>query len=425
MLYSLRVENYMSLKEEQTLSFERNSKPRIYLTDGPACGDYSPIEVIFGANASGKSNALSALGFMTHLIKDSAGFAVNHKLPNVAFALDPEYVDAPSTFSAHFLSEKHREYEYSFTIWNGKIIKERLDEKVVNRSAQNPKRERKTTRNLFMRDINGVGKSKGDTQIFVSSRLHGSKMRIIEATRDNMLFLSKAATDDFEPLMDAYNWFLPFDNDENSTRLFERDADFRNWVTALLESSNLGITNVQVEHDGLTSQALNLISETKKQNTEAAKQLEAQLFRDSAQPRLTHRGSGKSAEIAWNQESAGTRQLWNYAANLYFILKAGEVGIIDEFEGLHPLLLRKIISMFQSKETNPNGAQLLFTSHDIVLLGNFGGMGYALNRDQIWFTEKDDGGATELYSLADFKSREGENAEKMYLQGRLGATPLL
>ena len=88
---------------------------------------------------------------------------------------------------------------------------------------------------------------------------------------------------------------------------------------------------------------------------------------------------------------------------------------------MHPLLTRRLIEMVQDSSVNTNGAQLLFTTHDAILLDlDF------LRRDQIWFAEKNDkSAATELYSLASFSPRKGENVRKGYLQGRFGAIPFI
>ena len=95
---------------------------------------------------------------------------------------------------------------------------------------------------------------------------------------------------------------------------------------------------------------------------------------------------------------------------------------VDEIEdSLHPLLTRRLIEMVQDKAVNTKGAQLIFTTHDAMLLDlNF------FRRDQIWFAEKNDETcATELYSLASFSPRKGENVRKGYLQGRFGAIPFI
>ena len=95
---------------------------------------------------------------------------------------------------------------------------------------------------------------------------------------------------------------------------------------------------------------------------------------------------------------------------------------VDEIEdSLHPLLTKRLIEMVQDNTINTEGAQLLFTTHDAMLLDlTF------FRRDQIWFAEKDEKScATELYSLASFSPRKGENIRKGYLQGRFGAIPFI
>ncbi|MCL2028101.1 MAG: ATP-binding protein, partial [Bacteroidales bacterium] len=105
-------------------------------------------------------------------------------------------------------------------------------------------------------------------------------------------------------------------------------------------------------------------------------------------------------------------------------LENGYTIIIDELDSkLHPNLVNKLVSLFNSKEFNPNNAQLIFNTHDTNLL-NTG----LFRRDQIWFTEKNKYGEAKLYSLADFKSskvRKNESYEDNYIRGKYGAIPFL
>ena len=123
-----------------------------------------------------------------------------------------------------------------------------------------------------------------------------------------------------------------------------------------------------------------------------------------------------------SRESEGTKKLFALAGLLFFILQNGNALIIDELDArLHPLLTKAIIQLFNSNETNPNNAQLVFTTHDTNLLTN-----KIFRRDQIWFTEKDKYGATDLYSLAEIKNiRSDASFEKDYITGRYGAIPFI
>ena len=100
--------------------------------------------------------------------------------------------------------------------------------------------------------------------------------------------------------------------------------------------------------------------------------------------------------------------------------------MVDEIDSsLHPLLTANLVRLFQSPVANKRGAQLIFTSHDATLLGSIDGEDI-LKRDQVWFTEKESDGASELFALTEFKPRrEGENRQKRYLNGTYGAIPEL
>lgn len=431
MLFDLTVENFRSFRDEQTLSLYRaggGAESRLLLDDPPACGEFTPVAVLFGANASGKSNVIAALDHIQSLVAESADRAVGEPLPNTAFLLDAQSRSKPSTFRIHF-STKNSEYEYSFSTAQGEVISEELYQIVHHAS-------RVTRRFMFSRSAKGENPG----GIIVSSRLPGQKRAIIAATRGNMLFLSKAAKENFTPLLDAYSWFATRHEDDvnaemsdfqdSSAQLFETDPVFKAWVINLLEESDIGVTDVLLKKPTNKPPEELLRLYASNDSSESLERAAATLIKQNTHPELMHRSIAddnveESAVIPWNLESRGTYNLWRYAGMIYCALRDGTVLAFDEIICLHPLLLRAIIAMFQSQAKNPKGAQLLFTSHDTVLLGNYGAMGYILDRDQIWFVEKAFDGSSSLYPLTDFHPRKGENLEKMYLQGRLGATPVL
>jgi uncharacterized protein len=121
------------------------------------------------------------------------------------------------------------------------------------------------------------------------------------------------------------------------------------------------------------------------------------------------------------QESEGTQKVFALAGLLVDTLKDGKVLVIDELDArLHPLISLAIIQMFNSKKTNSNKAQLIFMTHNTNLLSN-----KLFRRDQIWFTEKNRYGATDLYSLAEYKVRNDASFESDYIKGRYGAIPYI
>ena len=129
--------------------------------------------------------------------------------------------------------------------------------------------------------------------------------------------------------------------------------------------------------------------------------------------------NGEPVYLDMADESEGTRRLLRLLIPMFRALDTGAVMVVDELDAsLHTHACEMLIELFSSPKTNPKGAQLIATTHDTNLLRS-----RHLRRDQIWLTEKDTEGATHLYPLTDFRTREGDNLERGYLQGRFGAIP--
>ena len=138
--------------------------------------------------------------------------------------------------------------------------------------------------------------------------------------------------------------------------------------------------------------------------------------------KVQHHADGMpDQDLDFAQESAGTRRLFALAGPSIDILESGYTVFVDELEtSLHPILVRAFLQLLFCEQNNPNGAQVIFTTHNPILLDNT-----LLRRDQVWFTEKGKDGATHLYPLTDYKPRKGESLAKGYLSGRYGAIPFL
>ena len=135
---------------------------------------------------------------------------------------------------------------------------------------------------------------------------------------------------------------------------------------------------------------------------------------------LGHRGhDGKSVFLNLDSESAGTRRLLVMLAFVFQALDQGTPICVDELDAsLHTHASEAVLALFCSRDTNPKGAQLIATTHDSELMRSG-----VLRRDQLWFTDKDDDGATRLYPLSDIRTRRGDDFAKGYLRGRFGAVP--
>ncbi len=132
-------------------------------------------------------------------------------------------------------------------------------------------------------------------------------------------------------------------------------------------------------------------------------------------------------KLSLQNESSGTQKMITLFMHFHRVIQGGYPIFIDELNAkLHPLLVRLLLNMFSNPETNPNNAQLIFTTHDSWLMKKD-----ILRRDEIWFTDKNINGVSELYSLVEFKDNKGknirndENYEKNYLLGKYGAIPNL
>ena len=144
---------------------------------------------------------------------------------------------------------------------------------------------------------------------------------------------------------------------------------------------------------------------------------------DDAKYSLTaiHKMGSRDVHFPFSQESTGTQRLLGLADAVIDALDNGSLLLVDELgSNIHPRIARRLVKWFQNSETNPNKAQLFFTSHDNTLWRN-----QLLRRDQIWLTKKVEDGSTKVYPLSDFKQRNDKAIDKAYLEGLYGGVPIL
>jgi hypothetical protein len=405
-LVRFRTENFRSIRDEQELSLVASA-----LTEHP--GSVVPVAQyelgllraagIYGPNASGKSTVFHALAFMKSAVMDSQGFwKPLDGVPLTPFALDPAFAAKPTLFAVDLLLEGVR-YEYGFVADSSRVVEEWLYAYPRGRRQE-----------WFTRDA-------GRDEEFVFSRLLSGENRTISSlTRPNSLFLSAAAQNNHEMLLPVHGWFaeqLLVDEDRRrgtlAVRVSQRcrDPEYRAAVYSLLKAADLGISGLELVEDDPTASAV----------TRRAGALFALLGSgDVTDIRLLHRaGSGADVALPFSEESAGTRTLFALAGGVVEALASGGTLVVDELDrSLHPHLAAHLVRIFNDPASNPENAQLVFNTHDTNLLD-----ADILRRDQVWFTEKGDDGATRLFPLTDFRARKTENLERGYLQGRYGAVP--
>jgi hypothetical protein len=430
-LLGFRAENVRSFRDEFGLSLiatalaESHAKRSVAWREGGKPIDVLPVAALFGANASGKSNVLRAMhdmrGFVLHSFRQGRPTG---GLPQRPFRLDEESQARPSRFEIDIVLAGIR-HQYGFTVDGERV----LDEWAV----RFPKGRAVT---LFSR--NG-----DDLEVGAPERAKSRAVR--ELLRPNALFLSTAASANHPVLLPLYNWFernlllaeaRSRDTRQALTTKMLDDPDFEARVLEFLQAADLGIAGaVKRELDPEVKErlerAVRILAGEEGEDPDGPS--ERPVFDDTYGAQLLHEGAKGAVEFATHDESLGTLVWFGLVGPVIQALTYGSVFLADELDAsLHPVLVAHLVSLFQSPDTNPRRAQLVFNSHDTTILGESaadragqGGSQRLLGRDQLWFTEKTNDGATRLYPLSDLAPRKDEAVERRYLAGRYGATPLV
>lgn len=364
--------------------------------------------VIYGANAAGKSNLLSAMDFVGDFVASSAKDKQAGESINVMpfGGLD----GTPSTFEFTFVREKIK-YQYGFSANHERVFEEWL-------YAFPEKRPQR----WYYRTSNP---NSNEDSIEFGSLLRGQKQQWRQATRPNALFLSAAVQLNSEQLRPVYDWFAKSlrvvlgtgELRENFSARAVSDSKIKSRIIDFLQSADIAIRDIEVTDQPLKDEVARIIRSVAPEH-----EAESIIKQGSKSIRFHHKGvDGPSFWLDFEHESQGTQRLFAYSAPLLDVLENGYVLVADELNNsLHPLLVRKIIELFNNPEVNKNGAQLVFASHATSILSSA-----LFRRDQVWFIEKDSSGASHLYPLSDFSPRKGSSFSKGYLQGRFGAIPFI
>lgn len=416
MLLECSIENFLSIKQRITLSLEAagiSEFPENTFSKGKHT--FLRSVVMYGANSSGKSNLLRAISFMRQLVLSSARLSSTDGLGVTPFLLSTETRQAPSRFEVLFLQAGHR-YRYGFEVSEHRVHTEWLFQTKA-----------KAEKLLFVRDGEAIQLEKGFEE--------GKGLE--EKTRDNALFLS--VVDQFNgPLAKSImGWFrsmetisgLEHEAYRAETFRLIRETPSRPLMEAFLDKLDLGFDEVQTTEGPFDPASLpadmppdlrKLFEQSLKSSTKIDFKTRHAVF-DSSKQLVDYHYFNLD-----HQESSGTNKIFDLLGPIFEVLAKGAVLVVDELNAkLHPLLTKALVDLFHSPETNPRQAQLIFATHDTNLLtyGHF-------RRDQIYFTEKDKWGATDLYSLIEYKEegetiRKDRSFEKDYIQGRYGAIPYL
>ena len=411
MLIEFSVSNFRSIKEEQTLSMIADSSTR---KNG---NTFVPIEdnklrllnsaAIYGANASGKSNILKALTTLLSYIH-TLNIDVDDNIPYYEpFELDKSCLSQPSIFKLSFIIEGIM-YEYQIAFDSLEVHHEQLDHYPNKRQA-----------NLFIRTKNEV--KRGD--YFQDKRLFSTK------ALTKYPYLSKLAREEHKQMLKIYEYlktyalFAANDTHMRSSLVrhfnqqLQKDEKLKRKLDKLIRIADTHIEQIRIEEKDVDF----------KFDDEVPEELKKIIMRDNKYELFavhkTRDGllEGEEANFPFFQkESIGTITLYGLGALMLLILNRGHILVVDEIDNsLHPKLCKFLIKLFHHPLTNPRNAQLIFASHETTLLDR-----ELLRKDQIWFTEKNKYGETQLFSAQDFDKVKGDEPfDLWYMQGKFGGQP--
>ena len=438
MLISFTVENFRSFKEEATLSLVAGNGKEMRdshvftpaLDNGVKSIDLLSSAVVYGPNASGKTNLIDALIFMKQIVGDYDHYNRDESYDNhcknlksiTPFLFSDKTNTEPSTFEVVMLIDGVR-FQYGFSATQERIHGEWLYafpngrmQKWFERTAGKKITEFEGKKKIGFKNVADFNQYEPDKYTFGAAFLNlykpdeymfneysKTKKDILRTFAGDGLLLFSVYNLDDNPLdyiqiwfKDNLRWIEEYDigelsyNNWDSTKYCKKHGSKR--ISNFLSNADTAIKGIELEgkHDNIK-----MIHQTQE---------------------------GGTVKMDLCMESDGTQRLFALAAPFLETLENGGTLIADELEQrLHPVLTRNLIALFHNPKTNPNNAQLIFTTHDVSLLQQD-----IFRRDQIWFCERDVSQASTLFPLSDFKPRKGfENFEGYYMGGRYGALPFI
>ena len=421
MIVDFKIKNYKSYKNSTSFTYEAlddtfksDNYTSMKLDDGNTVNVLKSA-VIFGANASGKSNIIWAMKALSSLVAYSRSFDTRTPIPvYLPFLLDKESSKSPTELSISFIiNKKLYQYEIHFNqIFTYECLSEIRDKKelVIFKldGEKNPE-----GRGLVIGE--GWPSSKFELGEALANHLMLSEIGIKPAN-ELLDVYSYLASLEVEPVGDAINLKL---NNENAAGNILKNSNSRlfNRLKKLIHIADMGINDVKmVEHGASEFKFPESVPEELKKNIIDNNKWEFGLVHQTS----SDSEMAENVTLNMNIESTGTKNLFGLGARILDVLDKGGFLAYDEMNiAIHPALFKLLVSLFHHEKSNPHHAQLLFTTHDASIADES-----LLRSDQIWFAEKDDTGASQLYSAQDFEDGSiNMPVERWYRSGRFGALP--
>lgn len=413
MLIQFTVSNFASIRDQVTLSMLADSDTehedillpfnRIRLL---------PSAVIYGANAAGKTNIIRAFTAAILTIRESNQKQITDPLEYMMpFRFDEDTLNKPCHFDFIF-TVGHVKYAYGFSADAVQVYNEYLY--VYNTAKPSLIFERSGSEYKFIRAK--------------QSRFEKYKGK----NTNNKLFLATATAWNCSETEEAYRWFAEkidtYDNASLALTMLpvlanDKDGSLKRYVLDMLHTADINVSGYTVASRNISPDeiqadpiAKNIFLQFSGKNS-FYKQYEI-----NTEHIVHNNGKEQAYFLPFQLESEGTKRFVYIIPIIKAALENGKTILIDEIDSsLHPSLVDYLVGIFNDKEKNPNGAQLICTTQDVSLLSL-----KRFRRDQIYFAEKDNKtAATDLYSLDEFAPRKNADIQKGYLEGRYGAIPFI
>lgn len=424
MLIEFKFSNFRSFRDETVLSMKATGLS----TFKDSLLSYGHLRLlpgiaIYGKNGGGKSNVIRAFWLGVQFIRNAQRTQhENAEVPVSPFLLNDYSKNKPTSFEYTYVMNG-KKYIYGFSATKDKIVSEYL--------YHSPKGQKAI-----------VFERKG--QKFKFTEQKAKRELISEIVSENQLYFSIACTMNDIECSSAMHWFRNYvlfsrDYSDIPKQLldYSNDSNMLQAITNYAKEADFGIYNIQFDFnsqeisdlDNFSSEIptrmktalinfMQILSETSN-NSEVRLKM-GEVTATSYHRGKTEIGNEEIYSLDLSDESDGTRKLIAIAPAIESALKNGGVLFVDEIEQeLHPMLVDFIIAKFQNPSSNPNAAQIVFTTHNTELMSE-----ELIRKDQIYFVDKNQSdGSSELYTISDFATKTSDNIRKGYLLGKYGAIP--
>lgn len=413
MLVSFTVENWTCFRDRQEFSMEataRTANEFAFETGVSRYPSLNRVSAIYGPNASGKSRFIEALAFMRRFVLESAKERqAGDSIEAQPFLFRDGSRLKPCRFEIAFI-ESETVYEYGFEVDSTKVRQEWLFVRPPGGRIQ-----------CWLR--RGLFPATQQIDWTFGPSLRGARAIWRNATRPNALFVSTAVQLNSESLRPIVDWFdrlvivRPDQiSPEFTSRYIQDGPDSHLRVLGFLAQADIPFSIIRVrEHDVDLDEMAKYLQEDALEEIKRSGDLKIRMPEFG----LPVEGDGGLAYLTFDQQSDGTRQVYALAGPWLDVIDSNLVVAVDELDrSLHPHLVRFLIGSINRPGAKGAGkAQLVVTVHDSTLLED------ALDRTQVWFTEKDTDQAATLTPLSDYRPRKNESLRRGYLGGRYGAVP--